>query len=132
MAALEVSRMTDTMTFCDFSFSYRENTVVWNIACFSKAQGNVEQLFVLCGFLIFFFFSFLGLLKVIFTFRDLDDYGKYFSQKVEHSSLGRLQLGLKKQQCWFHMFLSQHMRPLDQPKTTQSVKKEAIPCIEGL
>lgn len=37
MAALEVSRMSgyaDTKSFCDFSFSYRENTVVWDAACF--------------------------------------------------------------------------------------------------
>lgn len=84
MAALEVSRTIETMTFC--GFSYRENTVVWNAACFPQTQGNLEQLFVFVGFFfcLFFwvvFFAFLGLFKVIFTFRGLDDCSKYFSQK---------------------------------------------------
>lgn len=37
MAALEVSRLSgfvETMSFCDISFSFRKNTVVWNAACF--------------------------------------------------------------------------------------------------
>lgn len=75
-------------------------------------------LFLFC----FWFFAFLGLFKVFFTFRDLDNYGKYFSQRIENSSLGRLQLGLKIQQCWFHMFISQHMRLLDQPKINSVCK----------
>lgn len=66
--------------------------------------GNLEQLLVLCVFV--FEFVLVWFFLILFPFRDLDDCGKYFSQKIEQSSLGRLQLGLKIQHSWFHMFMS--------------------------